>query len=795
MSSHQPTVTKPPAQALEPGSPAHPDNGNGDPNLAPVPESRSVSQGIKERLRGLDDVVAEKEGAGRSLRWLIMLGLLATLAVAGVGGYLALNVLEDPWKDLEVQPFTYGDVIFSVIEKGELEAANNVDIFCKVRASGRGNSVATSIRWVIDNGSHVRVDDIKGTVKSVNADKNEFVATDADGKDITLQQRETKIRRGDKEVKLSELKAGDEVEVRRADVLALLDDSALKDQFKSQISIVADKEAALIAAEVNKELVAKQGEIDRLTAENTIQIAEHDLRKYLEGDFIQKRKQIDGDLLQWSDKVATDLRMLRKGFITASQAQADQLKEDNLKEQLRVLVAHEYERNKLDWETKLAQAKANLTNVDLKAKGQVKEAESKVKAAQSVLDQEKAKLNDLREDIENCTILAPSEGMVVYFLSEESRRGFGGQQSMVAVGEAVRENQKLMRIPDLRHMQVQIKIHESLVPRLRADQTRKDGQGREEVINPGQPGLVRISAVDRPLRGHVKSVSPVSSQTDWMSTDVKTYPTVVTIDESSENLKPGMNAEVTILLDERTNVLRLPVHAVLEVAGERFCYVKTESGVEKRILKTGLNNSRFIEILEGSDLKPGELVVQTPRIVADKLDHLRADVADPADKLRGTDKGRKENGATGPGVNGATPIPGKPQGERPQGERPQGERPQGERPQGERRGPRGDKPGGAGPGFGGPGGPAGPGGPQAGPGAARGQQGGPGQGGFQMSPEEMEKRKKEMAEFMEKIKKAKPEERRKMIDQAMEKVPEAWREQAKERTIKTFKDQGIEIPD
>ena len=57
--------------------------------------------------------------------------------------------------------------------------------------------------------------DTKGKIKSVAADKNEFVMTDKDGKDWTFSvDKDAKVRLGTKESKLNDLKTGDEVEVR-----------------------------------------------------------------------------------------------------------------------------------------------------------------------------------------------------------------------------------------------------------------------------------------------------------------------------------------------------------------------------------------------------------------------------------------------------------------------------------------------------------------------------------------------------------------------------------------------------
>jgi hypothetical protein len=101
-----------------------------------------------------------------------------------------------------------------------------------------------------------------------------------------------------------------------------------------------------------------------------------------------------------------------------------------------------------------------------------------------------------------------------------------------------------------------------------------------------------------------------------------------------------MSAEVTILVDEVNDVLRLPVHSVLESGGKKFCYVKTPAGtIEKRELVTGLNNYKFVEIKPESNLKVGELVVVNPRPVAEKRGDLQGNVyIDPAEGLKLPDR-------------------------------------------------------------------------------------------------------------------------------------------------------------
>jgi Cu/Ag efflux protein CusF len=60
----------------------------------------------------------------------------------------------------------------------------------------------------------VMAEEAKGKIKSVDADKSQFVLTDKDGKDWTFKMDDNaKIRLNDKDSKVNDLKEGDEVTV------------------------------------------------------------------------------------------------------------------------------------------------------------------------------------------------------------------------------------------------------------------------------------------------------------------------------------------------------------------------------------------------------------------------------------------------------------------------------------------------------------------------------------------------------------------------------------------------------
>jgi hypothetical protein len=87
------------------------------------------------------------------------------------------------------------------------------------------------------------------------------------------------------------------------------------------------------------------------------------------------------------------------------------------------------------------------------------------------------------------------------------------------------------------------------------------------------------------------------------------YDTVIELPQEA-GLKPGMSAEIDVILAKHENVLTIPVAAVVETEEGDFCWVNTPSGPQRRILQLGDSNDVFIEVIAG--LKEGEEVVLNP---------------------------------------------------------------------------------------------------------------------------------------------------------------------------------------
>src|SRR3569833_3840996 len=72
-------------------------------------------------------------------------------------------------------------------------------------------------------------------------------------------------------------------------------------------------------------------------------------------------------------------------------------------------------------------------------------------------------------------------------------------------------------------------------------------------------------------------------------------------------LRPGMSADVEIIVDTLNNVLMVPAQTVMSKDKERFVYVLDDGEVVRRIVETGRSNWDYTEVLKG--LNAGDAVV------------------------------------------------------------------------------------------------------------------------------------------------------------------------------------------
>jgi len=334
--------------------------------------------------------------------------------------------------------------------------------------------------------------------------------------------------------------------VKEGDVLVRLDTKRIEDTISQQTTEYHTSAATLAQSKAD---VAR---------------AEIAIPAYLEGSYqtqlqsLERSRTIAQTNLETAEKMlANSKKLFRQGYVTELEIEGNAFTVTQAKLELEVVKTEIEVLQKYTKEMRLETLRGNL-----------KAAKSKVQADEAGFAMDESRLRRARDEHENCIIKAPRSGLVIHPSAAAWK-----ETPDIAEGVNVRKDQTLLLMPDLSKMQVKVGIHESIVDRVKA------GQG------------ARITLPDRILDGKVASVSPVTRPAGWWTGNVVKYDTIIEL-PSVEGLKPGMSAEVEVILERHTDVLTIPVAAVVETEAGASCWVKTGESTNRRALQLGAATTR-----------------------------------------------------------------------------------------------------------------------------------------------------------------------------------------------------------
>ncbi len=156
--------------------------------------------------------------------------------------------------------------------------------------------------------------------------------------------------------------------------------------------------------------------------------------------------------------------------------------------------------------------------------------------AQTQVIRAETNLDLAQQRLEDATVRAPSAGVVIEKLVSLGTVILSATNS--AGGGTV-----LVKMADLSQVRARVLITETDI-----------GQ-----VVPGLPATVSVDAFpNRQFRGVVEKIEPQAV----VEQNVTMFPILVSLENSDGALKPGMNGEVSILVDTRENVIAVPLDAV-----------------------------------------------------------------------------------------------------------------------------------------------------------------------------------------------------------------------------------------
>ena len=376
-------------------------------------------------------------------------------------------------------------------------------------------------------------------------------------------------------------------EVKPGDVLVRIDTSTIEDNINTQ------------------EIAYQTALATYAQSESDVAVAKINITEYKEGTFRSelKTKEMDVAIAEANLRSAQNIlnhsqQVFRKGYVSKLELETSEFALQQAELDLEV------KQTDLDVLKRYTKAK-QIQDLE----GILAAKEAKLASDKAALDLEKAKLDREKKQLENCVILAETNGMAIYGSSEKWE-----DRPDIREGATVREDQVLLLIPDLSQMQVKVSVHEASVDRVKA-------------------GLrARIDLQDRSYDGEVLSVAPMAERAGWWNGNMVKYETTIKLD-TQVDVKPGMSADVEIFLAQYDDVITIPVGAVVEQDGQYFCWVKTVTGTQKRELDLGDTDDQFMVVNAG--VKEGDEVVLNPIAY---IEEAQTEALKPFSGLKSTDR-------------------------------------------------------------------------------------------------------------------------------------------------------------
>ena len=274
-----------------------------------------------------------------------------------------------------------------------------------------------------------------------------------------------------------------------------------------------------------------------------------------------------------------------------------------------------------DWET-------SKSNFEV-AENELEAAKSNVESAKYGIENSEANLKDAAENLRKTTVYAPMGGIISRLNVEQGER---------VVGTAQMTGTEVLRIANLKDMEVEVEVNENDIVRIQL------GDSAEVDVD-------SYSYLKKKFKGVVTSIANSAVETASAETvtefkvDVKldpsSYQELLKKDPKNFPFRPGMTASLEVLTDSRSDVLAIPLSAVVfrslvsnkEKKGEgkklkeemtesekrrlesinqkvEVVFVYNAGKVEMKKVKTGIADFEQIEIIEG--LKGNEKIVTGP---------------------------------------------------------------------------------------------------------------------------------------------------------------------------------------
>jgi HlyD family secretion protein len=446
--------------------------------------------------------------------------------------------------------------------------------------------------------------------------------------------------------------------VHKGDVLVTLDSSNIQKNYDQSMLDLQAAESALAAAKETKEIQETTNTALLQEAVLGLQVAQLDLKEYTEGvspaaedDARTKLRMAELTVQNKEQDLLITRNLFAKGFVTAvdvKKSELDLLTVQNelakAKTDLKVLTQYTRAKDLATKQSAVAQAESKVGQTKKENNHNLNKLIADLDSKQETLLLRKQLSSKLKDQLEHCTIKAPADGLVVY-ASTSSRSG----DDQIKEGSTVRLQQVICRLPDTSSMKAVIRVQEGQVSKLRVDDN-----------NPMR-ATVNIVGFKKSIGASLSHISVLADSSQrWWNPDLKEYPVDLVLDETPPDSKPGLSAQVEILIDRKRQVVAIPLTSIYTQGTQSFAFVRKGTEEPRPVeIKIGATNDTHAEIVSGVAAGDDVLLLQPGqgRMLVEKAEKAGLVKLNPAVRPGDSNKPKKRTANTKLGNVGTAAVP------------------------------------------------------------------------------------------------------------------------------------------
>lgn len=419
--------------------------------------------------------------------------------------------------------------------------------------------------------------------------------------------------------------------VKKGDLLVRLNSDEIQRDLDDESIQLESAKADVVAAESALQIQLTESSASERKARIEVELAEVELKKFEAGDVVEKRLELDlavekgkREVKRLSEKVERSRELFARDFLSKDEMERDEIEYVEALAELRkadvAKAAYEeytYHKERKKLESDLDQARAELEKTLRRNESELASKEADLTNKRRRLELHEAMVAKYKDQIIKSEIRAPTDGLVVYATSLEQFSWMNNEQSL-NVGTQIHPNQEIIMLPDTSEMVAAVKVHESLVGRVR----------------PGQRALVTVdAAMGRKFAGTVESIGIMARSGGWRDPNVREYEVRIALDPvpAGHGLKPSMRCEARVTLSAVDDVLAVPLPAVFTDGPNQFVYIVQGDRYRQTQVKVGRRSDTTAEITSG--VKAGERVAMreppSARVIKTKFERPAAAGAGP----------------------------------------------------------------------------------------------------------------------------------------------------------------------